>query len=91
MTVSARNIDAPIFWKQRFEEGDTFQVVLDCACDLGENLYEVQAAVSFEETMNYMSQRMLHWVDEAAFFQVLMKRDEYFFGGVVDLRMSASW
>lgn len=91
MTVSARNIDAPIFWKQRFEAGDTFQVVLDCACDLGENLYEVQAAVSVEETMNYMSQRMLHWVDEAAFFQVSMKRDEYFFGGVVDLRMSASW
>jgi lipopolysaccharide transport system ATP-binding protein len=91
MTVSARNIDAPIFWKQRFEAGDTFQVVLDCACDLGENLYEVQASVSVEETMNYMSQRMLHWVDEAAFFQVSMKRDEYFFGGVVDLRMSASW
>jgi lipopolysaccharide transport system ATP-binding protein len=38
-----------------------------------------------------MSQRMLHWVDEAGFFQVSMKRDEYFFGGTVDLRMSASW
>lgn len=91
MTVNAKNMDAPIFWKQRFEAGDTFQVVLDCACDLGENLYEVQAAISVEETMNYMSQRMLHWVDEAAFFQVSMKRDEYFFGGVLDLRMSASW
>jgi lipopolysaccharide transport system ATP-binding protein len=34
---------------------------------------------------------MLHWVDEAAFFQVAMKRDEYFFGGVVDLGMSAAW
>lgn len=91
MTIRARNLDAPIFWRQRFEVGDTFQVLLDCACALGENLYEVQASVSVEETMNYMSQRMLHWVDEAAFFQVSMKRDEYFFGGVVDLKMSASW
>jgi lipopolysaccharide transport system ATP-binding protein len=38
-----------------------------------------------------MSQRILHWVDEAAFFQVLMKNDEYFFGGVVDMKMRASW
>lgn len=91
MTIHARNMKAPIFWKRRFKVGDTFHVLMDCACDLGENLYEVQAAISVEETMNYMSQRMLHWVDEAAFFQVLMKRDEYFFGGTVDLRMSASW
>jgi lipopolysaccharide transport system ATP-binding protein len=38
-----------------------------------------------------MSQRILHWVDEAAFFQVLMKKEEHFFGGVVDLRMKAEW
>jgi lipopolysaccharide transport system ATP-binding protein len=91
MTIRARNIEGPIFWEQCFEVGDRFQVMLDCNCDLGENLYEVQAAVSVEETMNYMSQRMLHWVDEAAFFQVSMKRDEYFFGGVVDLKMRSSW
>ncbi len=91
MTNRAKNMDAPIFWVQRFDAGDRFQVLLDCDCALGENLYEVQAAVSHEETMNYLSQRMLHWVDEAAFFQVSIKRDEYFFGGVVDLRMSATW
>ncbi|MEZ2738509.1 ABC transporter ATP-binding protein [Comamonas jiangduensis] len=91
MTIRAKNIDAPIFWEKKFKAGDIFQVLLDCDCDLGENMYEIQAAVSTEETMNYMSQRMLHWIDEAAFFQVSMKREEYFFGGVVDLRMSASW
>lgn len=91
MTTRAKNMDAPIFWVQRFDAGDRFQVLLDCDCALGENLYEVQAAVSYEETMNYLSQRMLHWVDEAAFFQVSIKRDEYFFGGVVDLRVSATW
>ncbi len=91
MTNRARNMDAPTFWSRRFDVGERFQVLLDCDCALGENLYEVQAAVSYEETMNYLSQRMLHWVDEAAFFQVSIRRDEYFFGGVVDLKMSATW
>jgi lipopolysaccharide transport system ATP-binding protein len=91
MTNRAKNMDAPIFWVQRFDAGDRFQVLLDCDCTLGENLYEVQASVSYEETPNYLSQRMLHWVDEAAFFQVSINREEYFFGGVVDLRMSATW
>lgn len=91
MTLRAKNANSPVFWEKQFQSGEKFQVMLECDCDLGENLYEVQAAVTFEETMNYTSQRMLHWVDEAAFFQVSMKRDEYFFGGMVDLRMSASW
>ncbi len=90
MTIRARNLDIPIFWERRFEANDRFQVIFESPCDLGENLYEIQAAISVEETMNYLSQRMLHWMDEAAFFQVSIKRDEYFFGGVVDLRMSAS-
>lgn len=91
MLIQTNNEKSPIFWKRQFQIGERFEVMLECACNLGVNLYEVQAAVSFEETMDYTSQRMLHWVDEAAFFQTSMKRDEYFFGGVVDLRMSAAW
>lgn len=91
MAVRAKNLGAPIFWLKQFEAGDRFQITLICDCTLGEDLYEVQAAVSREETMNYLAQRMLHWVDEAAFFRVFVRRDEYFFGGAVDLRMSASW
>lgn len=91
ISIRANHVAAPVFWERQLKMGERFQVVLECCCNLGVNLYEVQAAVSLEETMDYMSQRMLHWVDEAAFFQVSMKRDEYFFGGVVDLRMSASW
>ncbi|WP_286978723.1 ABC transporter ATP-binding protein [Pseudomonas sp.] len=91
MTERARDSVAPVFWDQHFDAGEVFHVILDCACDLGENLYEVQASVSLEETMNYMHQRMLHWLDEAAFFQVSIKRDEYFFGGAVDLKMRATW
>jgi lipopolysaccharide transport system ATP-binding protein len=63
-------------------------------------LYEVQAAIVEELDLSYMSQRVVHWRDEAAFFQVAVhKPDETsviahphrnFFGGVVDLRMRAS-
>lgn len=81
----------PLFWHRTFSPGEQFVVELSCDCRLGVNLYEVQASVSYEETLDYMGQRILHWIDEAAFFQVAMKRDEYFFGGVVDLRMKALW
>lgn len=91
MSIRAANGDAIVFWERKFQIGEKFQVVLECPCNLGVNLYEVQASVTFEETPDYLSQRMLHWVDEAAFFQVAMKRHEYFFGGVVDLGMSATW
>lgn len=91
MSIRADTVDEPVFWKRNFQVGEMFQVELECACNLGVNLYEVQASVSAEETPDYLSQRMLHWVDEAAFFQVVMKNDEYFFGGVVDLRMTATW
>jgi len=91
VSIQATSSEAPVFWKQQVKTGDKFEVMLECDCNLGENLYEVQAAVSLEETPDYMAQRMLHWVDEATFFQVLMKRDEYFFGGVNDLKMEAKW
>jgi lipopolysaccharide transport system ATP-binding protein len=88
MTIRAKNEDAPIFWERRFQPDDSVTVTLECLCSLGANLYEVQAAVSREETPDYMAQRMLHWMDEAAFFQVLLKRNEYFFGGAMDLRIA---
>jgi len=91
ISVAASGSPAPRFWTRRVHAGDTFGVLLQCACNLGVNLYEVQAAVSIEETPDYMSQHIVHWVDEAAFFQVLMKKQEHFFGGVVDLRMKAIW
>ena len=92
MSAIAEGSGAPLFWSRAVSAGDVFTVQLDCACHLGANLYEVQAAVSHEDTPDYVSQRILHWVDEAAFFQVLVKRHEHFFGGgVTDLRMKAAW
>ena len=51
---------------------------------------EVQAAISHEGTPDYKDQQLLHWRDEAAFFQVTMQQDRYFFGGAFDLQMRAT-
>lgn len=83
--------ESEVFWGKKIKAGEQFSVVFECMCGLGVNLYEIQASLSQEETLDYKSQRILHWVDEAAFFQVLMKNNEYFFGGVVDLKMKADW
>lgn len=77
------------FWDRRFKAGETIEVEFVCNCRLGLNFYEVQAAVSQEATPDYENQRMLHWRDEAAFFQVTMSRTNYFFGGITDLQMEA--
>ena len=88
--IAAQN-GASLFWNKSVSAGEEFEVVFKAACSLGVNLYEIQAAVSYEGTPDYHNQRMLHWRDEAAFFQVLIKREEYFFGGVLDMRMEAKW
>jgi len=80
-----------VFWRRRIRRGEHFEIWLEYACTLGANLYEIQAAVSYEDRPDYSAQRILHWKDEAAFFQVLMRQDEYFFGGLSDLRMVARW
>jgi len=91
MVRLAEGSAAEKFWERTIQAGERFEITLECDCNLGVNLYEVQASVSYEDTPDYMAQRMLHWVDEAAFFQVLMRKEEYFFGGVLDLRMKAAW
>jgi lipopolysaccharide transport system ATP-binding protein len=91
MNIWATGQNEPIFWNRRFAKHEKFEVIFDCDARLGENLYEVQAAVSHEEVPNYLSQRILHWKDEAAFFQVLIERNRRLFSGVVDLAMRAGW
>lgn len=91
MQVLRQQATTPVFWSRSFVPGQEFEVWLECDCALGSNFYEVQACVSHEATPDYQAQRILHWLDEACFFQVVMRRDEYFFGGFVDLRMKAEW
>ena len=77
------------FWDREFAEGEQFTVVFEADCRLGRNFYEVQVMITEEETPYYGSQRVLHWLDEAAFFQVGLREREYFFGGVSDMQMKA--
>jgi lipopolysaccharide transport system ATP-binding protein len=80
-----------IFWHKKFSSNEEFFVDFDFECSLGANLYEIQASISHEDTPNYLNQRILHWKDGAGFFQVTVRMEEYFFGGLVDLRMRAQW
>lgn len=91
ISTLASNSGDEVFWSREVKAGEIFDVELEMQCSLGVNLYEVQGSISYEETPDYTTQRILHWIDEAAFFQVLMRREEYFFGGVTDLKMRAHW
>jgi lipopolysaccharide transport system ATP-binding protein len=90
LRIDSLNEDA-IFWRKKFASGEDFFVDFDFECTLGANLYEIQASISQEDTPNYLNQRILHWKDEAEFFQVSVRMEEYFFGGLIDLKMHAQW
>lgn len=73
-------------WSQRFKAGETIELSQRFNCNLGEGYYEIQAYAAEEKMMVPGSQRMLHWVDESAFFRVSMNKLERWFGGVTDIR-----
>lgn len=79
-----------IFWDKTFESGDKFVVTLTLECNLGVGTYEVQAVVSRELDRQYGAQQVLHWRDEIASFRVEMNSQEYFFGGLCDMRGKAA-
>lgn len=79
----------PSVWDRTFAAGTSATVEFEWLCTLGDGFYEVQACVSQEATPDYRNHRTLHWIDEAAFFEVKVAREEYFFGGICDLRMRA--
>lgn len=89
ITTWAGTGSAPVFWDRVFEPGQTVTVDFTFAATLGLGFYEVQAMVAEERDRYYNDERMLHWLDEAAFFHVRMQKEDYFFGGVTDLRMEA--
>lgn len=89
--ISIRNglARGEVFWEKSFAAGERIVVDFVFNCRLGTNLFEVQAAISEEGKPYYAEQRMLHWRDEAAFFHVIVKDREYFFGGAFDMQMQA--
>jgi lipopolysaccharide transport system ATP-binding protein len=76
-----------LLWEKNLTAGTRVRAEFECECTLGPNLYEVQATVTEERDKYYRAQRILHWRDEAAFFQVAQRWQEYNFGGVCDLRL----
>jgi lipopolysaccharide transport system ATP-binding protein len=73
------------FWSRRFASGEKFTVRFRGKCALGANLYEVQVVVAQEHDQFYGNQQVLHWLDDAANFTVILKNREYVFDGVCDL------
>ena len=78
-----------VFWHREFEQNELFSVKFEFICGMGPNLYEIQVSISEEGKPYYAEQRMIHWIDEAAFFTVNTDPQAYHFGGVADLRMTS--
>ncbi|KOO83793.1 ABC transporter ATP-binding protein [Stenotrophomonas maltophilia] len=91
MQVAAGVSQAPVFWERKFDKGEEASALFDFVCPLGPGFYEIQAIISHEGQPDYSDQTILHWKDEAAFFQVFLDQKAYHFGGSFDLRMSATW
>lgn len=89
MAIIAGVSQGKLFWEYRFQADEVFAMKFEFDCTLGVNLYEIQVAILEEQTFDYMSQRILHWRDETAYFQVAMNNREYFYGGAFDLRMES--
>lgn len=89
ISIWSGHAQGEVFWDRTFTHGEKIEVEFICPCTLGMNFYEVQAHISQERDKYYRDQRMLHWVDEAAFFQVIVHQNDYFFGGVCDLQMQS--
>lgn len=76
-----------LFVKKRFEKGKTYILRFLCeACNLGPNLYEVQAGISEVASLQQGGGRDFVWKHELGFFTVRQKRT-HVFGGVCDMRM----
>jgi lipopolysaccharide transport system ATP-binding protein len=78
------------FWNRRFAKGDQFKVSFSGYCTLAANFYEVQIVVAREHDRYYGNQQVLHWLDDASHFTVILKNKEYVFDGVCDLGLRSS-
>ena len=78
------------FFNETDYSESVFTVQFNFLCNLGSNLYQVEAFISNEKSTAFEQQEVLDWVSEAAFFRVEVDKAVNFFGGVCDLRMKVS-
>lgn len=83
--LSTRPADVVRTWDRRFRAGEVIELCQRFECRLGDGYYEVQAYAAEERLLMPGHQRMLHWVDESAFFRVSMNKLERWYGGVCDI------
>lgn len=84
--LASRESAAHRTWDRTFNEGEVIELSQRFECRLGEGYYEIQSYAAEEKLLAPGHQRMLHWVDESAFFRVSMNRFERWYGGVTDIR-----
>jgi lipopolysaccharide transport system ATP-binding protein len=84
--LASRESAAHRTWDRTFNEGEVIELSQRFECRLGEGYYEIQSYAAEEKLMAPGHQRMLHWVDESAFFRVSINRFERWYGGVTDIR-----
>ena len=71
------------------EGGSGFTVEYEFRCNLGSNLYQIEAFITDDHHNSLDEKDVLDWVSEAAFFRVDVDQGDHFFGGVCDLGMKA--
>ncbi|MCT7604558.1 ABC transporter ATP-binding protein [Aliarcobacter butzleri] len=84
------NHDKENLWNKEFIENEEYQVVFSGICTLAQNFYEIQVTVTREESECYSKQKILHWKDEACFFNVTVIPCEYVVGGVCDIGLRSN-
>lgn len=67
-----------------------FSVQFEFICNLGSNLYQVEAFITHENKSVVDQKEVLDWISEAGFFRVEVDKSKNFFGGVCDLGMKVS-
>jgi len=78
-------------WHKHYSADEIVVVDMTFKCLLGEGFYEIQAYVCVEEMFMPGFQRMLHWMDEAAFFKVTIDRLNRWYGGLCDIQIEYSF
>ncbi len=72
-------------WNKEFKADEEYTITFSGICNLAQNFYELQVTITREESECYSKQKILHWKDEACFFNVNVLPCQYVVGGICDI------